>query len=271
MCRYIEQEIRRIPANEISESHAKQFPTVLIIGPKPFLSTIEDYLRTCFSQVQAPVKKEVGLDVLDGYRLLARDDVSNLGWRILIQLLQPTGWEEAVRQGLDSRKSLRTFLGVDFVAEQLNVVVLLRRWLAQGSLSDAEATLLAAAIGTRPDDLAVRIRGPEPEPAPEVDQTAPTIMLTSLMGSKGLQAGHVFIVGVNEGHFPRRNASITNEEVCQLLVALTRARKSCTIVSTGRFGAEAQSASIFLAWLRPHLAATERVDKAYFAQARMPS
>ena len=212
------------------------------------------------------MKNEVQVDVLDGYRQLLRSESSNLGWRILLQVIRPARWEEAVRGGLASGDDLRTFLDVDFVAEQLNVVALLRRWLAQDRLSDGEALTLAAALGTRPEDLAVRVDGSEPEPVPEVDQTAPTIMLTSLLGSKGLQAGHVFVVGMNDLHFPHSNASPTNEEVCQLLVALTRARKSCTVVSTGRLGAEERRASIFLDWLRPHLAVTERVDKAYLAR-----
>jgi len=45
------------------------------------------------------------------------------------------------------------------------------------------------------------------------------------MGAKGLQASHVYIVGVNESHFPAENNAPNEAEVCQLLVALTRARK----------------------------------------------
>ena len=84
------------------------------------------------------------------------------------------------------------------------------------------------------------------------------------MGSKGLQAGHVFIVGMNDQHFPYDNAAPTNEEACQLLVALTRARKSCSVVSTGRIGGSTRRRSVFIDWLGPHLAEVEYVNKAYF-------
>ena len=87
-------------------------------------------------------------------------------------------------------------------------------------------------------------------------------MTTSLMGSKGLQAAHVFVVGLNGSHFPKVNASPTDDEVCQLLVALTRTRKSCTLVSTRRLGNNQLGPSIFLEWLKPHLSQVY-VDKAY--------
>lgn len=217
MCLYIEQQIRRIPAGEIAESHAKNFPTVLLIGPNPFLSTVEAHLRTCFSQVQTPPKTDPALDVLDAYRLLLRNENSNLGWRILLQVLRPTGWEQAVQQALGSGNPLRSFLHVDFIAEQLGVAALLRKWRSETPLSNPEAAALATALAVQRANLSLRIDGPEAEPEPTVDQTAPTIMLTSLMGSKGLQAGHVFIVGVNELHFPHSNRSPSNEEVCQTL------------------------------------------------------
>jgi superfamily I DNA/RNA helicase len=87
------------------------------------------------------------------------------------------------------------------------------------------------------------------------------------MGSKGLQADHVIIIGVNEGHFPNRNDRITDEEVSQLIVALTRTRKSCTIVSTDRLGGERLRRSRFVEWLNPFLDEI-RADKAFFDQMR---
>jgi superfamily I DNA/RNA helicase len=139
--------------------------------------------------------------------------------------------------------------------------------LKQGDpLSDAESSTLAKALGVDVADLNTRVNGAdEVEPEP-VDESVPTILLTSLMGSKGLQAAHVFIVGMNEEHFPRDNAAPTNEEVCQLLVALTRARKSCTLVSTNRYAGQIRRGSLFTNWLRPHIGGTQYVDKSYLEQ-----
>ena len=89
--------------------------------------------------------------------------------------------------------------------------------------------------------------------------------MTSLVGAKGLQASHVWVVGVVEGHFPRSNSTPTDDEVCQLLVALTRARKSATLVSCRRFGSQWLGRSLFVDWLKPFCDDLE-INKAYFAQ-----
>lgn len=72
-----------------------------------------------------------------------------------------------------------------------------------------------------------------------------------LLPGRPAQPHHVFIVGMNDGHFPRRRDDITDDEVCQLLVALSRTRKSCTLVSAGRFGGGCLMPSVFLEWLQP--------------------
>ena len=44
--RYIEQQLQRIPEDEIRESEEGNFPTVLIIGPQQYLRQIKDHLET---------------------------------------------------------------------------------------------------------------------------------------------------------------------------------------------------------------------------------
>jgi superfamily I DNA/RNA helicase len=83
--------------------------------------------------------------------------------------------------------------------------------------------------------------------------------VTTLESAKGLQAGHVFVVGVNDGHFPRSNARPTDHEVCCMLVAMTRATKCCHVISCGRpFGSATWTApGVFIRWLD---GLTERVE-----------
>jgi superfamily I DNA/RNA helicase len=71
------------------------------------------------------------------------------------------------------------------------------------------------------------------------------------------------VVGVNDHFFPQHTPP-REEEVCQLLVALTRARKSCTLVSADRFGGQVLRPSLFIDWLQPVLD-TVRVNKNYFS------
>jgi len=261
MGRYIEGRIREVSRADIDESRAKKYPTVLIIGPNPFLGQIERYLRDKFTNIMTSSSNGPELSLLDGYRLLLQDEYSNLAWRILLQLLQPGDWEAIVRRALTNEEMLRLLLPEAFVGSQLEVVELLRRLEAEEPLSSAEQEKLAAALGVDVANLAEFLDPPSPE-ATDADADGPTIMLTSLMGSKGLQAAHVFVIGVNQGHFPR-STNPTNAEVCQLLVALTRTRKSCTLVSTGRLGAERLGDSDFVEWLAPHTE-TVVVNRQYF-------
>jgi superfamily I DNA/RNA helicase len=80
------------------------------------------------------------------------------------------------------------------------------------------------------------------------------------LGAKGLSAAYVFIIGFNDGYFPQNAKSITDEEICKLLVGLSRTRKECHIVSCGRFAEDWLSESKFTDWLRPHLEEV-KVDK----------
>jgi hypothetical protein len=262
--RIISEAIRRIPAAEIAESREQGFPTVLIIGPNPFLSQVEDHLRGQFPCVHTRPKQEDLVEPLYAYRLLGRDPESNLGWRILMQVFQPDGWEDAVRSTHESGVGLKDALDSNFTNRHLELADILRRMIVNEDVNAVEEASLAVALAIAVTDLEAVLHPSEEPEEPEEDSSEPTIWLTSLMGSKGLQAGHVFIVGVNAAHFPRNNAHPSNEEVCQLLVALTRARKSCTLVSTRHFAGVELGRSIFLDWLRPHLATTRYVDRAFF-------
>lgn len=98
---------------------------------------------------------------------------------------------------------------------------------------------------------------------PVIDENRPTVLLTTFLGCKGLQAGHVFVVGVNNGEIPRDPANIDDIEVCQFIVAMTRSRKACHIVSNKWFGMSKDkksgnwipetTPSVFMSWLPSRL------------------
>jgi superfamily I DNA/RNA helicase len=108
------------------------------------------------------------------------------------------------------------------------------------------------------------------EPALEGQQTVlgvaqPTILCTTLKGAKGLSAEHVFVVGLMNGHLPVDPRSPSDEEVCEFLVALSRTRKACHLVSTKMFaGPPPLRPSLFLGWVQPH-STQVAIDRAYWA------
>jgi superfamily I DNA/RNA helicase len=73
--------------------------------------------------------------------------------------------------------------------------------------------------------------------AGDAGEDAPDVLFTSLVGSKGLSAEHVFIVGMNNKHFPRNPGAVTDDEICSLIVALSRTRQRCHVISFRFFGA----------------------------------
>lgn len=89
---------------------------------------------------------------------------------------------------------------------------------------------LQALIGGHVDGIIERFF-PEEKEKPEVDKTKPSVLLTSFKGCKGLSAGHVFIVGANNGSIPENPHNVSDVEISQFLVALTRTRKQCHIIS----------------------------------------
>ena len=91
----------------------------------------------------------------------------------------------------------------------------------------------------------------------------PTIVCTSLVGAKGLSAAYVFIVGFADGHFPRDPDDISDNEICQFLVGLSRNRKACHVVSCRFLGQTELAASAFAEWIEDHLE-HRKIDAAYF-------
>jgi superfamily I DNA/RNA helicase len=273
MERYLEEAIREIPDEDIKRSREAGYPTALVIGPRQFSGRAFEYLSERFADVEYKMSEQLEVRALDGYKRLANDPESRLGWRILLYLLQPSGWSEVVTSALANGDELAQLVDDGFRQEHLGIATLVARLLAEEELTPGEVSRITDAAGLGLADLlaALGIETTEADPQegadgekPEFVADEPSILVTSLMGAKGLEASHVFVVGVNDGHFPRDNKAPTDDEVCQLLVALTRARESCTIVSTRNFGGSWLNNSIFTDWLKPFIGEMV-IDKTHFA------
>jgi superfamily I DNA/RNA helicase len=107
------------------------------------------------------------------------------------------------------------------------------------------------AVGLVVAEIKARLAITDEDAPAEVDdeeppEDAPAILFTSLVGAKGLSASYVFVVGFNNGFFPRDPNAITDDEVCKLLVALSRTRVECHIVSCRDFGSDWIEESAFV-------------------------
>lgn len=269
--RYIADVIETIPVEVIRESKEGGYPTVLVIGDKPFMPAAYEVVKERFPQAQ--MKKGIAslMAPLDGYRRLASDSHSRLGWRIITLCFEFPERDELVRTALEADADLVPELPDEYRDEHLAIAEIVRRLREGEQLTDEEERQLSEAVGMEIANVKESLAVVDDEELPEEDdenadgdEDAPTIQFTSLVGSKGLSASYVFIVGFNNGFFPREPNAITDDEVCKLLVALSRTRVECHVVSCGHFGAGWLEESAFAEWIHPHLDVVT-IDKEHFA------
>lgn len=261
--RYIAGKISEIPEADIRDSHKEADPTALIIGPNPFLGNAFEEIRDRFPQARLGKGPTVGFDPLQGYVYIWRDPDSRLGWRILIHADPFRDAADVLTDVLQRGDELGAAVPVDWREHHLSVAALIGRLLNEEELSDEEIGTLEASLARPFDQLLSDLSGePQREPTPKAAE--PTIVCTTLQGAKGLSAYHVFVVGLMDGHFPRDPTAITDKEVCFLLVGLSRARRSCHVISIDTVFGQWPDPSHFLSWMKPHLSPI-KVDKRYLA------
>ena len=234
--RYVLQEIEKIPKDEIEESHKKNFPTILIIGPNYYLKTlIPVFDNNGYGYEFKQTEQSMKIDLEDGFKFLNKDESSNLGWRIILEAKKPNFYEKVILTSITKNIDYINIISDDFKQEIL----------AEAKLHKEEAETV--------------------EDEPEIDKSKPTIKLTTFEGAKGLSAQHVFILGLQNGDLPRNPNSISDIEVCKLLVAMTRTRKQCYILSTRNFAGKSAITSEFLKWICKDNAELIEVDKHYWS------
>jgi hypothetical protein len=264
--RYVAEQVRAIPAEDVAASVEGNYPTALVMGPPQFSNRVADHLiAEGIPNVTPPRPSRRDLDPLDAYRRLARHPRSRLGWRILLHVADPGGRDAIVRRALNQAEEIVDLLPEEYRETHLAVAALVAMVVAGEPLNDHQRAEVEAALG-RPLEEILRLLGvaeDEGRGLPTVED-APAVAVTTLEGAKGLQAAHVFVVGVNDLHFPRANDAPDEHEVCCMLVALTRATKRCHLVSCRRFGFVPVRPGVFITWLGD-LVQRLSVDAAYFA------
>lgn len=262
MGKYVVTEIGKIPADDIAASVAGRHYTALIIGQKQFTRPIHERLvQGDYPYAGRRSSGKIRPQLLDGYGRLAKNPLSNLGWRILLHFDRPPGWEDAVRGALDSGRPLASYLPEDYRVPRLGPAELVRALLDGEKLEADAMSQLSAAVRVPAEGIEAALHAAEERDeeaatsgrrAPGVpdDPTLPSILVTSLNGAKGLSAEHVFVVGCMNGYFPEDPARPTDQEVSQLIVALSRTRKTCHLISCKVFHPQRNLApSVFVTWL----------------------
>jgi hypothetical protein len=258
MAKYIAREIALIPAEDIEASHEGKYPTVLVIGRKQFTTKTFEELSKDYPQAEPPPPTgEPEIDPVDGYLQLAKDERSNLGWRILIRVFPFRDWRVAVRDGLTRDEELIDHVPDEYRDQHLAIAAICRRLVAGENVDEEEVGRVAGAIGQPPEAVleALHVSDRRGDDAVELstepeDEARLTIRFTSMNGAKGLSAEHVFVVGCVDGHFPENPADPSDQEISQFLVALSRTRKACHLISCKVFYPQTTlRPSLFVRWL----------------------
>jgi superfamily I DNA/RNA helicase len=197
----VENEIRRLYAREKDEIDKSEGIPFLVIGPnsRHQLSGLHDYLAERIgADFDLDLAEKSGIQIEEGYGLLRKDAKNKLGWRIVL-FYSPLEREELVRiigETYENNTNLADLLPTEYVRYHLE---------------QAEKTTEEEELG--------------------VEEKRPKIKFTTFLGAKGLSARHVFVIGMNNGEFPENPKSPTDAEACQFIVALTRAKSSCSLIS----------------------------------------
>ena len=231
--KFLKKKIKEIAPGEIAESwdEGKEYPTVLIVGARQYLNPIFKSFKNDYANITFKQSEKSEVSICDGYDFLSHNIKSNLGWRILIDFLIEHDAIKSIITKSNNGTALIELLPENIVKQQLSIVSI----IAKLNKKDEDNDLLLADLETLVDvNLLKEIKAkflPSEEPEIILDKTQPSILLTSYQGCKGMSAGFVFIVGANNGIMPKDISNISDVEISQFVVALTRTRKKCYILS----------------------------------------
>lgn len=211
--KYIKKIIDVIPTAHAEEAAKSNEPLVLVIGSKPYLPQIEAHLvevgLVTSSTTQDPSERETAL------ALIAQNEASNLGWRLILAC----GDEKIARARV-----------IEAAERGCNLIDIFPQAERDAILVEAKASL-------------------DVEKVELTEKSLEKIKLTSYEGAKGLSAQYVFLAGVHAGELPKDANNITDIEICKFIVGLTRTKKKCTFLITGRFGQDIRQPSVFINWI----------------------
>lgn len=273
IAKFIEQEVDKLSLEEIKEINNKGDYTILIAGPKQYLKQINSYLKHTKKYILHFRKPEIErkkISIIDGYKILLNEDkLSNLGWRVLLECDPIGNIENLLKKTLgDNTIQVYGYLAQDYVKKHESNLGILEKLQRNEELTEKERNILEKIFKIKLKDLKLQLSKKEDiEESDEgiVSADKIKIALSTYVGCKGLSAGYVFIVGLNEGNLPRRNSNPSDIEICLLIVALARTIKKCYLISISRFAGKPEGrTSLFIDWIDKKRIEFKEVNAAYW-------
>ena len=158
------------------------------------------------------------------YAILHKNPKSNLGWRLFLEFENEKFASSVIRKATEANTAL-----IDAVPQNFgdNILGAVKVWAEEQANKKDGIEHVEAAGGQQL-----------------------FIKATSFEGSKGMSAQHIFIVGMHENELPHDSNEIQDIEICRFVVGLTRAKKKCSLLHTGRFADKPRKPSPFFSWIQ---------------------
>jgi len=271
IAKYIEGVLSSIGNDEKDAALSGRYPLALIIGPSHYLKQIYEYLVERVENVVYRQRAEFTINALDGYRILLKDEKSNLGWRIITSIECASLSDDLVITANERKTELYDELAPGCRHEHEARLQVLRDLINRDELDPPKIQDIEAYFGSPIEQIANELgvdleeKEDDPDESTKAGADQPEIWLTTYNGCKGMSTGFAFVVGLENRVLPRDKGNVTDTEVCQFVVALTRTRKECHLISTGRFGGIPCERSIFFSWIPSACLERITVNKDYFS------
>jgi superfamily I DNA/RNA helicase len=220
--------IRKIPNQDISEAYEEGYPCVLIVGQRQYLNPLNKRLEKEYQNVAFTQASGKPYSINDGYEILRDQEESNLGWRLIAGLEFSQHELREIILATQDGTPLIQLLPNAFIKKHSLVLEILKK----EELEEVHKQTLHEILGDQSSMVAnYFFQSEEEERKP--DKTQPSILLSSFEGCKGLSAGHVFIIGLNQGIMPRIYGlgEVADIDIAKFIVAMTRTRKLLYLLS----------------------------------------
>jgi len=243
--------------------------SVLIISPynKQLHKIASDLRMKGFRNVECSVRDESDDDLFSGLRLLIDDFECNLGWRIVLKhLVAERDFRLILNEShKDLGVKLYKFVEADLKKEIKELVSTFRKLSKNQDVSDEAFQGLIAKLEMDPisltkSHLIQKIATLTTATIKPGLRNIP-IKLATIQSSKGLSGDVVFLTHFDDSFYIKKKApgspAISDQEICNFIVALTRTKKKAFLISTR------EEKPTFLSWIRK-----ERIENSKFAGPR---
>jgi superfamily I DNA/RNA helicase len=246
---FIQQRI-----SEIAEEVKKSFSVLIISPTKNQSKTIVKALREKgFGSIQYVEKKNDNeLTLIDGLKILLEDGKSNLGWRIVSKvLLNKLDFDNMLKETSHAgSKPICEIIGKEMKKEIVAMLKICRCVKDDKVIDEKQFDETLRKLSLNPYEIAKDFLKDELENttlrAGNPGLRKIPIKATTIQSSKGLAAEYVFITNFDDQFFikDKDKTKISDQDVCNFLVALTRARRKIFLVST-----DAKKEPTFIKWV----------------------